>query len=159
MSVTKTLASQLDKSICDGFGCDREATIEITANAGKTWYDEEAPSCWMGLTSNLLDILNDIAIKNHIRTDHKIWPQSADSLTKKLKIISSNLREGLGINISITKVKSGGKRGLSITRVSHNALHASTPYQTTFDAHFQSTDQKTETAENNPVKQIEPNLG
>lgn len=35
MSVTKILASQLDKSICDGFGCNSKATIEITANAGK----------------------------------------------------------------------------------------------------------------------------
>jgi hypothetical protein len=35
MSVTKTLASQLDKSICDGFGCDREAKIEVRANVGE----------------------------------------------------------------------------------------------------------------------------
>lgn len=35
MSVTRVLASHLDKSICDGFGCDKEATIEVTANVGK----------------------------------------------------------------------------------------------------------------------------
>ena len=76
------------------------------------------------LTSELLDRLNSIAIKNSIHTDHESWPQSADSLTKKLKIISSNLREGLGINISVSKIRSGSYRGRSLTKVSQNALHA-----------------------------------
>jgi hypothetical protein len=35
MNVTKTLASQLDKSICDGFGCSETAITEITVNAGQ----------------------------------------------------------------------------------------------------------------------------
>lgn len=90
----------------------------------KEWYDEERPTCWQGLTSALLDILERIASQNHIRTDVDSWPRSADALTKRLRIISSNLREGLGTNISIGKIRTGDHRGLSITRVWKNALHA-----------------------------------
>jgi hypothetical protein len=103
----------------------------------KTWYDEQAPSCWQGLTSRLLEILERIALENHIRTDHNSWPQSADALTKRLRVISSNLREGPGINVAVGKIRTGSRRGLSVTRVWKNALHASAPYQTTFDSQFQ----------------------
>jgi hypothetical protein len=117
-------------------------------------YNEERPTCWTDLTSNFLDILNSIAIENHINTDHNSWPRSADALTKRLKVISSNLREGLGINISVNKIRTGARRGLSITRVWKNALHASAPYQTTFDTQFSR-----EKEENNLDEKTEVNLG
>jgi hypothetical protein len=73
-------------------------------------YNEERPTCWTDLTSNFLDILNSIAVENHINTDHNSWPRTPDALTKRLKVISSNLREGLGIDISVNKIRTGAKR-------------------------------------------------
>jgi hypothetical protein len=127
----------------------------------KEWYNEEAPSCWQGRTLYLLEQLERIARENHIstNTDHNSWPQSADALTKRLKIISSNLREGLGTNISIDKVRTGTKRGLSVTRVWKNALHASAPYQSTFDVQFTTPEKDMEEEASNPIEQKEENLG
>jgi hypothetical protein len=117
-------------------------------------YNEETPTCWTARTSSFLDILNSIAGENHINTDYNSWPRTADALTKRLKVISSNLREGLGVNISVNKIRTGAKRGLSITRVWKNALHASAPYQTTFDTQFSRGNE-----DNNPSEQTEVNLG
>jgi hypothetical protein len=55
--------------------------------------------------------------------------------------------------------KSTLQRGLSITKVWKNALHASAPYQSTFDAQFESTAEETEREENSLIEQTEAKLG
>jgi hypothetical protein len=98
-----------------------------------------------------------IAAENHLRTDHNSWPRSVDALTKRLKIISSNLREGLGIYVAISKVRSGNKKGLSVTRVWKNALHAPHPYQTTFEHDFMTVEDIRKEEESDPIEQTKVN--
>ena len=72
-------------------------------------------SSWNGTTTELLEKLNGIAVENSINTNSKGWPKAANSLTKKLKIIQSNIREGLGFDISITRITTGEHKGVSVS--------------------------------------------
>jgi DNA polymerase elongation subunit (family B) len=58
-----------------------------------------------------LENLNKVAHAYNIdTTNSKAWPKAANSLTKKLKPILSNLRDGLGINITVYRQTSGDKK-------------------------------------------------
>jgi hypothetical protein len=75
------------------------------------WYVETCEACWQGPTSKVLEDLNKVAHAHNIDTiNNKAWPKAANSLTKKLKPILSNLRDGLGINITISRQTSGDKK-------------------------------------------------
>ena len=57
---------------------------------------------------------------NKIDTGTKSWPKAANSLTRKLRPILSNLREGLGIHVVITRQTtedSKKKKNTSIIRI------------------------------------------
>ena len=60
----------------------------------------------------LLTGLNKVAENNSINTTQKIWPRATNSLTKRIK--QSNLLEGLGIKITISR---DNKKNTSTIRV------------------------------------------
>jgi hypothetical protein len=84
-----------------------------------SWYNEEAPSSWQGPLSKVLDERNRIAFDSNIDTSSKSWPKAANSLSRKLKPLLSNLREGPGINITIIRNTAGDKtvRGTYFLRI------------------------------------------
>ena len=84
-----------------------------------SWYNEEAPCSWQGTMSAGLEELNIVAEKENIDTS-KSWPKAANSLSRALRPLLSNLREGPGISITITRNTAGDRkvRGRNILRVS-----------------------------------------
>jgi hypothetical protein len=82
-----------------------------------SWYQEESPSIWYTSTSTLLEKLNRIAVEYNINTVSKTWPKAANSLSRKLKTILSNLREGLGFDISIIRNTTGRHKGASSVKI------------------------------------------
>jgi hypothetical protein len=82
-----------------------------------TWYSPERPACWFGTTSDLLDKLTSIALEYNINVGSKSWPKAANSLSRKLKSILSNIREGLGFELSITRNTTGKYKGVSAVKV------------------------------------------
>jgi DNA polymerase, archaea type len=52
-----------------------------------------------------------------IDTGSKLWPKAANSLTKRLRPILSNLREGLGIHVVISRNTSGRNKNTSTVRI------------------------------------------
>ena len=69
----------------------------------ESWYDEGRKVCWEGSTKEALEQLNKIAQRHKIDTSIKAWPKAPNYLTRRLRPILSNLREGLGINIVIDR--------------------------------------------------------
>ncbi|MGC2573942.1 MAG: hypothetical protein WA364_20695, partial [Candidatus Nitrosopolaris sp.] len=67
----------------------------------ESWYDERKKVFWEGSTKEALEHLNKIAQIHKIDTSAKTWPKAPNYLTRWLRPILSNLREGLGINIVI----------------------------------------------------------
>ena len=67
-----------------------------------SWYNEKGEiTFWEGSTKEALEQLNRLAQLYKIDTDSKLWPKATNSLTRKLRPILSNLREGLGIQVII----------------------------------------------------------
>jgi hypothetical protein len=73
--------------------------------------------CWEGTTSELLDALNSIAIQDKININAKGWPKATNALTRKIKTILSNIREGYGFEISIARDTTGSHKGVSAVKV------------------------------------------
>jgi hypothetical protein len=57
-----------------------------------------------GSPLEILDQLEVFAHNTKIKTDHRLWPKAANSLTRRLNQIRSSLLEGLGIDVQITRV-------------------------------------------------------
>jgi hypothetical protein len=57
-----------------------------------------------------LERLNKIAQAYGMDTGNKLWPKAANSLTKRIRPILSNLREGLGIYVVIGRNTAGKTR-------------------------------------------------
>ena len=57
-----------------------------------------------GSPSEILEQLEIFAAENNVKTDHKLWPKSSNALTRRLNQIRSNLLEGLGIEVIITRI-------------------------------------------------------
>jgi hypothetical protein len=70
--------------------------------------------------SKALEELNKTALENNIDIGSKSWPKAVNSLSRKLKPLLSNLREGLGINIAVVRNTAGDRkvRGTYFLRVS-----------------------------------------
>jgi hypothetical protein len=71
---------------------------------------DERPCSWQGSMSQALARLNTIAAENNIDTSRN-WPKASNSLSRKLKPILSNLREGLDINVVMFRGTTGSKKG------------------------------------------------
>lgn len=82
-----------------------------------SWYKEGQEACWQSSTSKVLEKLNNVAQVHGIDTNSKSWPKAANSLTKRLRPILSNLREGLGIYIIISRNTSGKNKNISTIRI------------------------------------------
>jgi hypothetical protein len=57
-----------------------------------------------GSPLEILEQLEIIAEQKKINTNHRLWPKSHNALTRRLNQIRSNLLEGLGIEVTITRV-------------------------------------------------------
>ena len=57
----------------------------------------------IGSPQEILDAMESVAVENRINTNHKLWPKAANSVTKRLNQIRSNLLEGLGISVTIDR--------------------------------------------------------
>jgi hypothetical protein len=82
------------------------------------WSEEikDRPACWFGKTSEFLAELNHMVVEHNIDTG-KYWPKSSNALTRRLKIIISDIREGLGFDISISRNTLGKNKGVSMVKV------------------------------------------
>jgi hypothetical protein len=82
------------------------------------WSDEldNIPACWFGTTSKFLTELDHIVVEYNIDTG-KYWPKAANSLSRKLKVIVSDIREGLGYDIAISRIANGKARGVSVVKI------------------------------------------
>jgi hypothetical protein len=72
-----------------------------------------------GSPSEILDILATFAEQHRLNTNHKLWPKSVNVLSRRLNQIRSNLLEGLGINVTISRIanKSRGKINTSYIKM------------------------------------------
>ncbi len=82
-----------------------------------SWYKEGQEACWQSPTSKVLEKLNKTAQAYGIDTSSKLWPKAANSLTKRLRPILSNLREGLGIHVVISRNSTGKNKNTSTIRI------------------------------------------
>jgi Bifunctional DNA primase/polymerase, N-terminal len=84
-----------------------------------SWYDEEKKTCWISPTSKVLENLNKTAQTYNIDTSNKEWPKASNSLTKRLRPLLSNLREGLGIHVVMGRITTGSSKNknTSIIRI------------------------------------------
>jgi hypothetical protein len=76
----------------------------------ESFFDKDKPSSWQASLSKALNVLNTIALENNINTGSKMWPKAENSLSKRLKPLLSNLREGLGFEIEIVRITSGNQK-------------------------------------------------
>ena len=81
---------------------------------------------WQGSLSKALEQLGMIAVENNTDTS-KSWPNAPNSLSRKLKPLLSNLREGLDINVVIARNTAGNRkvRGTYVLRVSQTSSPSS----------------------------------
>lgn len=57
----------------------------------------------VGSPQEILDTIETVAAENRINTNHRLWPKAANTVTKRLNQIRSNLLEGLGISVIINR--------------------------------------------------------
>lgn len=72
---------------------------------------------WEGLTADFLKELEAVAVSNNLNMESKLWPKKPNVLSRKIKPILSNLREGFGIDVKIETETSGQNKGLSSAKV------------------------------------------
>jgi hypothetical protein len=67
----------------------------------------------------VLENLNKMAQTYNIDTSNKEWPKASNSLTKRLRPLLSNLREGLGIHVVMGRITTGSSKNknTSIIRI------------------------------------------
>jgi DNA polymerase I len=80
-----------------------------------SWYEEEKQSCWISPTSKVLNNINRIAQQYNIDTSGRDWPRASNSLTKRLRPLLTNLREGLGIHIILGRTTTGSNKNKNIS--------------------------------------------
>jgi hypothetical protein len=71
---------------------------------------------WQGSPSKLLDLLDNKIASQKIRNQH-LWPKAPNSLVRQLNIIKSNLLEGLGISVTISRITTGKNKNTSTIRI------------------------------------------
>lgn len=77
----------------------------------------EQNSTWEGTVSDFKDRLDGVAEMYKINSDSPMWPKAANSLSRKLKPILSNLREGQGIEVRIEPITQGEQKGSKAVKV------------------------------------------
>jgi hypothetical protein len=94
-----------------------------------SWYEEEKQTCWISPTSRVLENLNKMAQTYNIDTSNKEWPKASNSLTKRLRPLLTNLREGLGIHVVMGRITTGSSKNknTSIIRIWKESPPSSLP--------------------------------
>jgi DNA polymerase elongation subunit (family B) len=82
-------------------------TESIENNKGKT--------VWEGSATELLDLLDKITSQK-VKNQH-LWPKAPNSLVRKLNTIKSNLLEGLGISVTISRNTTGKNKNTSTIKI------------------------------------------
>lgn len=72
---------------------------------------------WEGSPQELLQILEPIASDAKIDTMNRNWPKAQNYLSRRLNEIRSNLLEGLGIEVMLTRITAGDAKGRAIVKV------------------------------------------
>ncbi|MFH1866157.1 MAG: hypothetical protein ABIK85_09760 [Candidatus Eisenbacteria bacterium] len=70
---------------------------------------------WKGTPTELLDVLEGLAVEHSVNTKASGWPKAAHTLTRRLNEVQANLR---AMGVSIDKGRGGRQRSVVITRVS-----------------------------------------
>lgn len=83
----------------------------------QSWCIEGREACWTSSTSKVLEYLNRIAQQFNIDTSGKDWPRASNSLTKRLKPLLTNLREGLRIHIILGRTTTGSSNKIKNTSI------------------------------------------
>jgi len=81
---------------------------------------------WEGSASELLALLEGIAEANKVNIKARGFPKAANSLTRRLNEIKTNLMDE-GIVFDVMKAKNGKYRKLILQRIPGNAYHTSIP--------------------------------
>lgn len=70
-----------------------------------------------GSPKHVLETLETVAIDNKIDINHRLWPKAANSLPKRLKQVSSNLLEGFGILVTVTRTNKDGNGKVNMSSI------------------------------------------
>jgi DNA polymerase I len=81
----------------------------------QSWCIDGREACWTSSTSKVLDNLNRIAQQYNIDTSGREWPRASNSLTKRLRPLLTNLREGLGIHFIVGRTTTGSNKNKNIS--------------------------------------------
>jgi hypothetical protein len=114
------------------------------------FYEEEIENnyqeTWEGKPAELLEHLERIAQSHKINTNSKSWPREVRWLTRRLNQIRSNLLEGLGIDIQITRVtKSNVKAKFNTSSIVIRKMIPVTPVTPVVENQAQDMAEKLET--------------
>lgn len=88
-----------------------ESNIEVIESDGfadtliKLFNSYNSEICWISSPKIFINKIKEYAEKNDIDTSK--FPKSTNSLTRRLRKIKSNLRDGLGIEVTIERITSG----------------------------------------------------
>jgi hypothetical protein len=89
--------------------------------------EDKSKDSWEGPPAKLLEQLDKIADEIKINTSHKSWPKEVKWLTRRLNQIRSNLLEGLGIEVSITRVTKNLKGKVNTSSIKIRKMSPMTP--------------------------------
>ena len=109
------------------------------------FYEEriEHTETWEGSPTELLQHLAAIAQNHGINTNHKSWPKEVRWLIRRLNQIRSNLLEGLGIDIRITRVTTNVKGKVNTSSIKIRKITSITPITPVSQNHEGNLDKTT----------------
>ena len=76
---------------------------------------DQGPKVLQGSPMEILDALEAFTQSHKISTDNKQWPKSPSALSRRLNQIRSNLLEGLGIEVTISRTTTGKNKSKANT--------------------------------------------
>jgi hypothetical protein len=79
--------------------------------------EDQSSKVLKGSPLEILEVLKIFALEHKISTDSKLWPKSPNALSRRLNQIRSNLLEGLGIEVTISRTTTTTNQPLEILEV------------------------------------------
>ena len=107
----------------NNIGLQVEAAIESSPVGTTIIKLMEDKQEWEGTATNLLNDLEPIANELKINTSYKLWPKSANSLSRRITEVKTNLRE-IGITIKYDKDTKTRVKIIKICKVSFESLES-----------------------------------
>jgi integrase-like protein len=105
--------------------------------------EDKSKDSWEGPPAKLLEQLDKIAEENKINTSHKSWPKEVKWLTRRLNQIRSNLLEGLGIEVLITRVTENVKGKINTSSITIRKMTPLSPMTQVSQIHEGNTQENT----------------